>query len=110
MPICGGVFHQANIGLADGALDNVQFDDLLLEVIPVFRFGRRGPEADKAYDVHEFVDDFRELMKPKSHSCPATDGQVQSMLLGGRVVLRLVTARGLGCGPSRLRQLLANTR
>jgi hypothetical protein len=36
--------------------------------------------------------------------------RAKSMLLGGRVVLRLVAARILGFGPSRLRLLLANTR
>jgi hypothetical protein len=35
---------------------------------------------------------------------------LHSMLLGGHVVVRLVAARSLGCGPNRLRRLLANTR
>ena len=51
--------------------------------------------------------------RPADDAAPITRTtpiQVQSMLLGGRVVLRLVAARSLGCGPSRLRLLLANTR
>ena len=35
---------------------------------------------------------------------------LHSMLLGGRIVVRLVAARSLGCGPTLLRLLLANTR
>jgi hypothetical protein len=35
---------------------------------------------------------------------------LHSMLLGGRIVVRLVAARSLGCGSTLLRLLLANTR